>query len=33
MNKELLFKGLEKLGYKVSEEKCEMHEKYSQMIV
>lgn len=33
MNKELLFKGLEKLGYIISEEKCEMLEKYSKMLV
>lgn len=33
MNKELLFKGLEKLGYIISEEKCEMIEKYSKMLV
>lgn len=33
MNRELLFKGLEKLGYIISEEKCEMLEKYSKMLV
>lgn len=33
MNKELLFKGLEKFGYIISEEKCEMIEKYSKMLV
>lgn len=33
MNKELIFKGLEKLGYIISEEKCEMLEKYSKMLV